>query len=97
MPCPKQREQLDNCDRGQQQQSWGGMRTRHWSELSDRQQTVLLVAVSVQLSLAATAWADLATRPASLVNGRRDVWAAVIAVNFLGPIAYFARGRRPRG
>jgi len=73
------------------------MRTRHWSELSDRQQTVLLVAVSVQLSLAVAAWADLATRPAALVNGRKDAWAAVIAVNFLGAIAYFARGRRPRG
>jgi hypothetical protein len=72
------------------------MARRRWSELSDRQQTVLLVAVSVQLSMAATAWADLATRPAALVNGRKDVWAAVIAVNFLGPIAYLARGRRPR-
>ncbi|MCY7366266.1 MAG: hypothetical protein LH469_13275 [Frankiaceae bacterium] len=58
---------------------------------------MLLVLVSVQLSLAATAWADLAARPAALVNGRKDVWSAVIAVNFLGPIAYFARGRRPRG
>ena len=73
------------------------MGNRHWSELSDRQQTVILVLVSVQLSLAATAWADLATRPAELVNGRKDVWAAAIAVNFLGPIAYFAQGRRPRG
>jgi len=49
------------------------MGNRHWSELSDRQQTVLLVLVSVQLSLAATAWADLAARPAALVNGRKDV------------------------
>lgn len=73
------------------------MGNRHWSQLTERQQTVLLVVVSVQFSLAATAWADLATRPAALVNGRKDVWAAVIAVNFLGPIAYFARGRRPRG
>ena len=73
------------------------MRARHWSELSDRQQTGLLVAASVQLSLAATAWADLVTRPAALVNGRKSVWAAIIGVNFLGPIAYFARGRRPRG
>ena len=73
------------------------MRARRWSDLSDRQQTALLVAGSVQLSLAATAWADLATRPAALVNGRKDVWAAIIGVNFLGPIAYFARGRRPRG
>ena len=71
------------------------MRARRWSELSDRQQTSLLVMVSVQLSLSATAWADLVTRPAALVNGRKGVWAAVIGVNFVGPIAYFARGRRP--
>ena len=73
------------------------MRSRRWGELSDRQQMALLVMASVQLSLSATAWADLVTRPAALVNGRKGVWAAVIGVNFLGPIAYFARGRRPRG
>ena len=73
------------------------MRAQHWGELSDRQQMALLVTASVQLSLSATAWADLLTRPAALVNGRKDVWAAVIGVSFLGPIAYFARGRRPRG
>ena len=73
------------------------MRARRWSDLNQRQQAALLVAASVQLSLAATAWADLVTRPAALVNGRKGVWAAVIGVNFLGPIAYFARGRRPSG
>ena len=70
------------------------MKARHWNELSNRQQTALLVAASVQLSLAATAWADLATRPTALINGRKGVWAAAIGVNFLGPIAYFTRGRR---
>ncbi len=73
------------------------MRTRRWKDLSDRQQTAVLVAASVQLSLAATAWTDLATRPAALVNGRKAVWAAVIGVNFLGPVAYFAWGRHPGG
>ncbi len=73
------------------------MKARRWSDLSDRQQAVILVAASVQLSLAAAAWADLATRPATLVNGRKGVWAAVIGVNFLGPIAWFRWGRRPRG
>ena len=72
------------------------MAHRRWAELSQREQTGILVAASVQLSLAATAWADLATRPAELVNGRKSVWAAVIAVNFVGPIAYFTRGRLPR-
>ena len=73
------------------------MRARHWNDLSDRQKTAILVAASVQLSLAATAWADLVTRPAAAVNGRKNMWAAVIGVNFLGPIAYFMWGRHPRG
>lgn len=46
-----------------------------WSELTDRQQTGLLVSVSLHLSLSATAWADLVTRPVALVNGRKSVWA----------------------
>lgn len=72
------------------------MDARRWSRLTDRQRTAVLVMGSVQLSLAATAWTDLARRPADQVNGRKDVWAAVIAVNVLGPVAYFAWGRRPR-
>jgi hypothetical protein len=73
------------------------MKKRRWKDLSDRQQTAVLVAGSVQLSLAATAWADLVTRPAALVHGRKALWAAAIGVNFLGPIAYFVWGRHPRG
>ena len=73
------------------------MSARRWAELTERQQTAILVAASVQLSLAATAWADLATRPAELVNGRKAIWAAVIGANFFGPVAYFTRGRLPRG
>ena len=70
------------------------MRARHWSDLSDRQQTAILVTVSVHLSLSATAWVDLAARPAALVNGRKGVWVALIGTIF-GPVAYFAWGRRP--
>lgn len=72
------------------------MHRRGWATLSDRQQTALLVLASVQLSLAATAWADLATRPANQVRGSKQVWAAIIAINFLGPAAYFIWGwQRP--
>jgi hypothetical protein len=70
---------------------------RRWADLSPRQQTAVLVAASVQLSLAATAWADLATRTPAEVNGSRATWAAVIAVNVVGPLAWFRWGRRPRG
>ena len=72
------------------------MTARRWGELSERRQTIILAAASVQLSLAATAWADLATRPAELVNGPKALWAAIIGVSFVGPIAYFRRGRLPR-
>lgn len=71
------------------------MTRRKFSDLSPRQQTALLTAISVQLSLTVSAWVDLLKRPASLVNGSKAKWAAIIAVNFVGPITYFVRGRRP--
>ena len=40
------------------------MSRRRWQDLSDRRRFVILTLGSIQLSLAATAWADLATRPA---------------------------------
>ena len=67
---------------------------RTWNEFSPAQQTALLTAACVQISLAATAWVDLARRPAAQVNGPKPVWAAVIAVDFVGPIAYFVKGVR---
>ncbi|MCY1160247.1 MAG: hypothetical protein MOP51_3274 [Citricoccus sp.] len=67
---------------------------RRWRDLSPRQQAGILVLGSVQLSLAVTAWVDLARRPAGQVNGRKGVWAVIIAVDFVGPILYFVRGRR---
>ncbi|MGY1616225.1 PLD nuclease N-terminal domain-containing protein [Geodermatophilus sp. SYSU D00691] len=72
------------------------MARERWSELSGRQRAALLTLASVQLSLAATAWTDLARRPARQVNGPKAVWALVIAVNFVGPAAYFLWGRRRR-
>ncbi len=70
------------------------MARRRWRDLSSRQQAAVLTLASVQLSLAATAWADLATRPAAEVNGSKGRWTLLIAVNVVGPVAYFRRGRR---
>jgi Phospholipase_D-nuclease N-terminal len=69
-------------------------KTRRWSDLTPRQRRWVLVAGAVQLSLAAAAWTDLARRPATEVNGPKGLWAGVISVNFVGPLAYFLRGRR---
>ena len=65
-----------------------------WSDLSSQQKTWTLVAASVHFALAATAWTDLARRPATQVRGPRVIWAVLIAVNFIGPISYFIFGRK---
>ena len=70
-------------------------RRRRWSDMSPAQQRAIIAAGIVQIALAAAAWTDLARRPASQVRGPKAAWAAAIAVNFAGPIAYFALGRRP--
>ena len=70
------------------------MKKPQWKDMSPGQKTATLVAASVQISLAATAWADLARRPAKRVNGPKGLWGAIIGVNFIGPIAYFIWGHR---
>lgn len=37
---------------------------------------------------------DLATRDAREISGSKAKWAAIIAVNFIGPLTYFAKGRK---
>jgi hypothetical protein len=68
---------------------------KKWSDLTPRQQRTVLTLGSIQLSLAATAWVDLARREPEEVNGSKGKWAAIIAINWVGPILYFTKGRRP--
>ena len=69
-------------------------RPRRWADLTPRQRLLAVVTGSVQLSLAALSWTDLARRPAAQVHGPKPLWAAIIAVNFVGPLAYLRWGRR---
>jgi Phospholipase_D-nuclease N-terminal len=71
-------------------------RKKLWSEVSGPQRAGLIVVSAIQIALAVSAWADLARRDASTVKGSKSIWAAVIAVNFIGPIAYFIWGRHPK-
>ena len=66
---------------------------RKWSEMSAAQKSVTVVLAVVQLTMAATAWRDLARRDATQVKGPKWRWALIIGANFFGPIAYFRRGR----
>jgi hypothetical protein len=62
-----------------------------------RRRLLVMALVAVQVSLAVSAWTDLAQRPAEAVNGPKRRWALLIAVNVVGPLAYFRWGRRPTG
>ena len=70
------------------------MAQKKWSDLTSGQRKSVVVMGVVQLSLATAAWVDLARRPAEQVNGSKGKWAAIIAINWIGPIVYFARGRK---
>jgi len=54
---------------------------------------VVLAAV-VQLALLGAALADLRRRDAGQLNGPRWMWVLLSFVNFVGPLTYFAVGRR---
>jgi drug/metabolite transporter (DMT)-like permease len=67
---------------------------RSWSDLSGQQQTAVVGAGVVQVGLLVAALTDLWRRPSDEVKGSKAAWAAVSFVNFVGPAAYFAFGRR---
>lgn len=70
------------------------MASRKWHEMTGSQKFGVTAGGIVQFVLAGLAWNDLARRPAKKVHGPKAVWAAVIAINFAGPIAYFVGGRK---
>jgi hypothetical protein len=67
---------------------------KRWSDLSTEQRAALVGAAVVQMGLLGAALGDLRRRPSAQVNGSKTMWAALSFVNFVGPLAYFAFGRR---
>lgn len=67
---------------------------KRWSDLSTRQRAAVVAGGAAQLGLLVAALNDLRRRPASEIKGSKAIWFAVSFVNFVGPLAYFAFGRR---
>ena len=72
----------------------GRKQKMRWRELSPGQKRVAVGAGVVELGLKVAALADLRRRPAEEVRGPKALWAALMFVNFVGPVAYFAVGRK---
>ena len=67
---------------------------RKFSELSRRERIGIACGAAVQLVLLGTALRDLSRRAPDEIRGPKGLWAAASFVNFIGPLAYFAFGRR---
>jgi hypothetical protein len=75
----------------------GAVAARKWSDLSKRNQRLLIAAAAAEASLKAAALIDLKRRPASEIRGSKWLWIpAVTVINCFGcaPLAYFIFGRR---
>ena len=70
------------------------MAKKKWSDLTSGQRKAMIALGTVEVALASAAYIDLIRRPANQVNGSKGTWAAIIAINIVGPIAYFTRGRK---
>jgi hypothetical protein len=68
---------------------------QQWREMTPRQRTALVLLGVIEVNLALAAWTDLARRPPTEVRGSKRCSAAVIAINVVGPLAYFWWGRLP--
>jgi hypothetical protein len=67
---------------------------KRWSDLSTEQRAAVVAAGTVQLGLQAAALVDLRRRSRRDLNGSKPLWVALSFVNFAGPLAYFAVGRK---
>ncbi|MGE3287415.1 MAG: PLD nuclease N-terminal domain-containing protein [Pseudonocardia sp.] len=67
---------------------------RRWADLPPRDRAVIATAGVVQVGLLVAALVDIGRRDPAEVRGPRWAWALVSFVNFVGPILYFAAGRR---
>ena len=70
------------------------MAKKKWSDLTSGQRKAMIALGTVEVALASAAYIDLIRRPADEVDGGKGKWAAIIAINIIGPIAYFTRGRK---
>jgi len=65
-----------------------------WNDLSEAQRTAVKVLAAAELALKIVMLIDIRRRPASQIRGPKAAWRAAAAVNLIGPLSYFAFGRR---
>ena len=72
---------------------------RRWSDLSDRSRRLVIAAAIAEAVLKTAVVIDIRRRQASQIRGSKRMWiVAAVLVNSagVGPLSYFAFGRRRR-
>ena len=67
---------------------------RTWRDLSQGQRTAIVAAGAAEAVTTLAALVDLSRRPAAEVRGPKALWVVAFIVQPIGPIAYWAVGRR---
>jgi len=67
---------------------------KKWDDLTLVQQIGIVVVAAVQIGLLVAALWDLVHRSPDEVRGERRLWAGLVFINWVGPIAYFTVGRK---
>ncbi|MHA7268957.1 PLDc N-terminal domain-containing protein [Arthrobacter sp. HLT1-20] len=67
---------------------------KHWKDLSKSAKVAIMFGTAVQIFLQVAALRDLSRRTPAQVNGAKGKWVAASFLNFVGPIAYFLKGRK---
>jgi len=70
------------------------MKTKQWNDFKLWQKIAIIKLALVQIGLFISAWRDLSGRPTEKINGSKPMWRAALFLNFIGPLAYFVRGRK---
>ena len=70
------------------------MSKKKWSHLTVAQKRIIYVAGAAEVVVTAAALRDLARRPADQVRGPKAAWVVAFFVQPVGPLAYFAAGKR---
>jgi hypothetical protein len=71
-----------------------GPKQKQWKDYTKAQRTAIIGAATIQLTLMAAAQIDITRRPAGEIRGSKLLWRILTLVNFIGPLAYFAFGRK---
>ena len=67
---------------------------KKWGELSTPAKVSTIVMGLIQVGLLVAALADIRKRSADEINGSKAMWVGLSFINYVGPIAYFIKGRK---